>query len=61
MQKAQWVMSLILQTIASKTQGHSAICSCQRPFPNDEGELSISQKPQEHPPQRSCPVPNQRV
>ena len=54
-----------LQRIASQTQGHSAICSCKKPFPNYQAEPSIAQTrhrhtSQEHPKQQSCPLPTQK-
>ena len=53
--KKQHPKASFLLTIASQTQGHSALCSCKKQFPNYQAEPSISQTRHRHTHHRSIP------
>ena len=53
--KKQHPKASFLQTIASQTHGHSAMCSCKKQFPNYQAEPSISQTRHRHTHHRSIP------
>ena len=56
--KKQHPKASFVQTIASQTRGHSAICSCKKLYPIYQTEPSISQTRHRHTHQRSIPSSN---